>query len=131
MKQVVNYNCKPDIIQIERNPLRTCMDEIKVAQSAGIEMQAYSPLCKMDERLKNSEILSDLEKKYNKNIGQIILKWHLQTGYTPIFTTTKVFRVKEYTDIFEFDLTADEIDDITALNVNYKIYLESCICPGF
>lgn len=129
--QVLNYTCKPDIIQIERNPLRTCMDEVKVAQSVGIEMQAYSPLCKMDERLKNSEILNDLGKKYNKNVGQIILRWHLQTGYIPIFTTTKVSRVKEYTDIFDFELTIDEINDITALNVNYKIYLESCICPGF
>ena len=94
----------PQIIQIERNPLRTCAQEIEVCHEYGIEVQAYSPLCKMDERIANSTILMEIARKYKKSIGQIVLRWHLDTGVIPVFTSTKQSRIMEYTDIFSFHL---------------------------
>ncbi len=121
----------PDIIQIERNPLRTCEREIEFCKQKGIEIQAYSPLCKMDRRLADSSVIKKFSEKYNKNIGQIILRWHLDTGVSPIFTSTKDYRIREYMDLFDFALSEDDVAAISALNINYKYYLESCLCPGF
>lgn len=121
----------PDIVQIERNPLRTCEREIAFCKQKGIKIQAYSPLCKMDKRLSESTILKKIAEKYDKNIGQVILRWHIDTGVVPIFTSTKEQRILQYTELFDFGLDKDEIAEISALNINYKIYLESCYCPGF
>lgn len=121
----------PEIIQIERNPLRTCEREISFCNQHDIEIQAYSPLCKMDKRLSESPVLKAIADKYAKNIGQIILRWHIDTGVIPIFTSTKEERILEYTKLFDFSLNEEEISEISALNINYKIYLESCYCPGF
>jgi diketogulonate reductase-like aldo/keto reductase len=122
---------KPDIIQIERNPLRTCLEETDFCKNIGFELQAYSPLCKMDSRISNSDIIKNLANKYGKSIGQVVLRWHIDTGCIPIFTTTKDARVKEYTDIMDFHLLPDDILQINSLNEDYKMYLEACACPGF
>lgn len=122
---------KPDIIQIERNPLRTCLKEEELCKNYCIEMQAYSPLCKMDKRIKENKDLKEISLRNQKNVGQIILRWQLQSGYSPIFTSTKPARVKEYAEIFDFRLEQSEIEIINKLNINYKMYLESCTCPGF
>lgn len=121
----------PDIVQIERNPLRICEREIEFCKQNGIKIQAYSPLCKMDRRLVDCTAIKNISKKYNKNIGQVILRWHLDTGVSPIFTSTKEYRIREYTELFDFSLSKEDVAEISALNANYKIYLESCFCPGF
>lgn len=121
---------KPDIVQIERHPLRTCHDDIVYFQELGISIEAYSPLCRMDERLLNSNVLKRIASKYNKNIGQIILRWHIQTGVSPIFMTKKKERIAENVSILDFALSEEEVRDIESLNSNYKIFVESICCPG-
>ena len=84
----------------------------------------------MDERIKDSEVLKEIAEKYDKNVGQIVLRWQLDTGVAPIFTSRKEYRILEYADIFSFHLNKDEIKSIETLNQNYKLYLESFQCPG-
>ena len=122
---------KPDMIQIERNPLRTCSDEIDFCHSEGIVVQAYSPLCKMHSDLKYSKLLANLSDKYERDIGEIVLRWHLDTGVIPIFTSKNTSRIEQYSAIFDFKLEKDDIEQITAMNKNFKMYLESWLCPGF
>lgn len=131
LKKCLSYDFLPQVIQIERHPLRVCGDEIEFCRTHGISVQAYSPLCKMDERIRDSAVLGALSEKYGKNIGQIVLRWHLDTGVMPVFTSTKQHRIREYAGIFDFALTEEDIDAVSSLNVDYKMYLESCACPGF
>lgn len=121
----------PQIVQIERNPLRTCEEELRFCRDYHIEVQAYSPLCKMDDRIKCSKTLQDIAEQTGKNIGQVVLRWHIDTGVHPIFTSKKCSRIHEYCELDDFSLTPEQISQISVLNENYKMYLESCICPGF
>ncbi len=130
LKKYAERGDLPDIIQIERNPLRTCEKEIEFCHGHGIKVQAYSPLCKMDERLRDSEILKEVSQRNGKSIGQTVLRWHIDTGVTPVFTSKKPERVKEYTGIFGFKLSEEDIALISSLNIDYKMYLESIACPG-
>lgn len=120
----------PEIVQIERHPLFTAEETIVYCKSEGITVQAYSPLCKMHPSLQTNDFLDAISKKYKKNKGQVILKWHLQTGVIPVFTTTKISRLQEYANISDFKLTEDELNIISSFNTNYKLYLESLTCPG-
>ena len=122
---------KPEILQIERHPLNIFQKENVFCQEHDIELQDYSPLCKMHPLLKNSATLDDIAAKYGKNIGQIILRWHIDTDATPIFTTKNTKRLQEYSDIDNFVLEQSDIDKISSLNINHKLYLESLVCPGF
>lgn len=122
----------PMVNQMEYHPLRTVVELKKFMADNKIVTQAYAPLCRLVEPLKNASILKVLSSKYNKSIGQIILRWHIQQGdVMPIFKSYKVPRFKENIDIFDFELTNEEMQMIFALNIDYKYHIESCNCPGY
>lgn len=121
----------PEVLQIERHPLNTFEREVKFCKDNGITLQDYSPLCKMHPRIKNNAVVQQIAEKYGCNVGQVILKWHIDTGAIPVFTSTKPSRIVEYAKLGNFNLTDDEICKISSLNCNHKLYLESLICPGF
>lgn len=121
----------PDIVQIERNPINTLSETVEICRDRHIQVQDYSPLCKFCKDIGQSEVLKNIAIKYGKSIGQVVMRWHLDTDAIPIFTTQKCCRVQEYADIFDFFLSNDEIEEINKMNKNYKMYLESVACPGF
>ena len=121
----------PEILQIERHPLNIFDKEVLFCKENDIVLQNYSPLCKMHPKLKESTLLRALADKYQKDMGQIILKWHINTGAIPIFTSTKPQRISLYAHLDDFDLEESELFVISSLNDNYKLYLESLVCPGF
>ena len=127
---------KPEIVpmvnQIEYHPLRTVKDLTAYMREQNIKIQAYAPLCRLIPPLKENRMLNLLAKKYDKSLGQIILKWHIQQGdVMPVFKSYKPERFKENINIFDFNLSAEEISEIDALNQNYKYHLESVNCPGY
>ncbi len=122
----------PMVNQMEFHPLRTSVSLTDYMQKNNIRLQAYAPLCRLIPPLKEAAILKSLEKKYSKSIGQIILRWHIQKGFVmPIFKSYKPTRFSENTNIFDFELTAQEMQSIDALDIDYKYHLESCNCPGY
>ena len=131
LQRLNEKGCLPKFIQIERHPLRTCNAEMEYCNDNNIMVFDYSPICRMHPDLRNSDVLKSISEKYGKNIGQVILRWHVDTGAVPIFMSKKPSRVKENLDIFDFSLTEKEMEIITSLNKNYKIFLESWGCPGF
>lgn len=122
----------PMVNQVEYHPLRTVVALKEYMQSHDIKLQAYAPLCRLVDPLRQAPILMQLCEKYNKSIGQIILRWHIQQGdVMPVFKSYKPLRFKENFNIFDFELTQEEMADIFALNIDYKYHLESCNCPGY
>ena len=121
----------PMVMQIEYHPLRTVKPMIALCHKYGIQVEAYSPLCLMDKRLTESEILKSLAVKYNKTVPQIILRWDIQQGIIPVFKSTNPSRLKENINIYDFTLTSDEMNHIFAMNEDYKFHPESINCPGY
>lgn len=121
----------PKCIQIERHPLRVCQDEMNYCRMKGIKVFSYSPICRMHKDLKESVVLKQIANKYHKNIGQVVLRWHIDTNATPVFMSKNPKRVSDNLNIFDFELTESEVKKIASLNQNYKIFLESWGCPGF
>ena len=84
LKQMEAWDCMPDVIQIERHPLRICSEEVMWCHQRDVALQAYSPLCKMNERIRQSEVLASIARRYGVDIGQVVLRWHLDSGVAPI-----------------------------------------------
>lgn len=131
LKELEGIGVIPEVLQIERHPLNTFMEERQYCVRHHIDLQDYSPLCKMHPLLKDNPLLLELSRKYNRNIGLIILRWHIDTLATPIFTSKKPSRIEEYSAINDFRLAEEDISLISSLNINHKLYLESLVCPGF
>lgn len=134
LRHLVDYKDKginPEVLQIERHPLNTFNDEVQWCVNNNVELQDYSPLCKMHPVIRNNADLQRIAEKYGKDIGQIVLRWHIDTNATPIFTSKNLDRIAQYSKIEDFKLVQEEIDAIAKMNCNHKLYLESLVCPGF
>ena len=121
----------PHCVQIELHPLRTANDIVAYCRERDIAIQAYSPLCRMIPKIKESEILKEIAESHRKSIAQIILRWHIQNNTVPVFKSLKPHRLKENFDIFNFQLSEAEMTNISSLDEDYKYHLESASCPGF
>jgi diketogulonate reductase-like aldo/keto reductase len=121
----------PMVNQIELHPLNTRKELISYCQQLGIQVEAYSPLLVMNRKLMESPILISLSKKFNKSIPQIILRWDIHQAIIPIPKSGNPERLQQNINIFDFELTEDDMKQIDSLNENYKGLVESMYCPGY
>lgn len=121
----------PHCVQFEHHPLRLAEDLLGFCRTHNIAIQGYSPICRMIPKIRESEILKAIATRTGKSIAQVILRWHYQHESVPVFKTLKVARLKENFDIFNFELTDEEMVAINSMDEDYKYHLESASCPGF
>jgi len=93
----------PSVNQIELHPWQRKEDIVKYCQKNGIAVMGYSPLTK-GQRLNDPEIVQ-LGKKYGKTPGQVLIRWSVQSGFITIPKTSKVSRVSENSDVFDWSLS--------------------------
>ena len=125
------FEITPHCVQFELHPMRTANDIIEFCNKNNIAVQAYSPLCRMIAPIKNSPILHSIAERTGKSIGQVILRWHYQNGLVPCFKSLKPKRLEENFNIWDFELTAEDMEAISSMDCDYKYHLESASCPGF
>lgn len=118
----------PAVNEFERHPLLNQKELVQYCENLGIKVIAYTPIGRMHKNLQNNHVLLNLSQKYNKTIPQIILRWHNQQGIITIPHTLKVRRLEEYMDIFDFELLAEEIDDINNINENLRLRYDPDNC---
>lgn len=109
---------KPAINQIEFHPHLTQEAVFAFCKENHIQMQAWSPLKK--GRIFDEPLLVKLAEKYEKTAPQVILRWNLQQGVATIPKTTNKNRMIENAGIFDFELTNEEVEQITGLNKNER-----------
>lgn len=119
---------KPMIHQMEVHPLFTQNEERRFCNEEGIQIMAYTPIARNDDRLINSRILGNVAKKYGKTVSQVILRWHIQLGNIPVVSTKSVKHYQENNNIFDFSLSEEEMDRITSININSRLRYDSDNC---
>jgi diketogulonate reductase-like aldo/keto reductase len=110
---------KPMVNQVEYHPRLTQKEVQTFCRENGIQMEAWSPL--MQGQLLDNEVLVELASKYNKSVAQIILRWDLQNGVITIPKSTKEHRIIENSQVFDFELTQEDMHQINELNQNHRV----------
>lgn len=111
------YN-RPESNQIEVNPLHT-QEQLRVyCQNNGILVEAWRPLLHGDLHLISN--IEPIAKKYNKTTAQICIKWAISSGMRVLVKSMHASRMRENIDVFDFDLTSNEINTIDSLNKNAR-----------
>ncbi len=103
----------PHVNQIKVHPEHFDLETIEFCKQHNIIIQAYSPFA--TGRLFGNEILNDLAQKYNKTLAQIAIRWSLQHGFNPLPKSITPERIKENFDVFDFELTKEDMDKIDSL----------------
>ena len=113
---------KPAVLQVELHPYfqQNALKE-RVA-SCGTVMEAWYPLGHGDAGLLNEPLFTQLTQKYGKTNAQIILRWHIQEGTIIFPKSTNPQHIRDNFNIFNFELTGDEMAQIKALDCGKRYY---------
>jgi 2,5-diketo-D-gluconate reductase A len=104
----------PVVNQIELHPYFTQADKRGYLKEKGIHVECYSPLG--SGAVLKDETIKSIGAKYGKSIAQTIIRWHLQQGDIVIPKTTHAERMKENLDVFDFELSASDMQAIAGLD---------------
>lgn len=115
-------NIMPALVQNEIHPYYQDTEVVEYIQSLGIAVQAWYPLGGRGHQreLLNDSVLKEIAKKHNKSVAQIILRWHLQRGVIVIPGSSNRAHIIENTELYDFELSDNEMRRISELNRNEK-----------
>lgn len=102
--------------QIEVHPYFSNKENVKANEKYGIVTEAWSPLGRNLNDAKNNTDIVEIGEKYNKSAPQVIIRWLYQRDILAIVRSTNPVHQKENLDIFDFELTADEVEKIFSLD---------------
>lgn len=109
---------KPVLNQIELHPWLTQENAIAYDNAHSIVTQAWSPLAR--GKILDEPMLEAMAIKHGKSVAQIVLRWHIQRGVAVIPKSNSKERIVENMNVFDFELSAEDVDAITALNTNFR-----------
>lgn len=115
---------KPAVNLIECNAFFQREEERHYLEEQDIQMQAWSPLAAGQSGLFENTFLRNLGEKYKKSIPQIILRWLYQRGIVSLVKSVNPDRMRENIDIFDFSLTAEDMQAIASLDTGHSCFPE-------
>jgi D-xylose reductase len=149
---ICNYNCAllrdllsyatiaPAVLQIELHPYLTQERLIRFCHEAGIAVTGFSPLgaasylslgmAKPEELVSEQTAVHASAKRYGKTPAQVVLRWGVQRGTAVVTKTSRPQRLAENLGIFDFELSAEEMAAITALNRNRRFNDPGTFCEA-
>ncbi|WP_297817911.1 aldo/keto reductase [uncultured Lactobacillus sp.] len=121
--QLMN-NVKPAINQIEVNPWFQREPEVKWNQKDNIAVEAWAPFAEGKDSIFTNQVLHEIGEKYSKSNGQVILRWLIQRGIIVIPKSVHDVRQKENIDVFDFELSDDDMKKIAELDKNVSQFFD-------
>ncbi len=107
---------EPDVNQIQLSPYATRRDARSYDTEHGIVTESWSPIGGSGDDLRSDPLLVAVAERHAKTPTQVVLRWHVQQGLVAIPKSATPERIAENIDIFDFELTADEIAAIGGLD---------------
>lgn len=118
----------PMVNQFECHPLMSQNELRQYCRDNGIQVMAYTPTARMNRGIMESETIKKIALAHNKGIAQVVIRWHIQSGNIPVINTTNEKHLIENMNVFDFELTQDEMDLIDGLNVNMRLRYNPDTC---
>lgn len=113
---VPQFHTIPAVNQVECNPFCQQRELRSILDKDNVKLECYYPLGHGNTGLLNHELVTSLARKYHKNAGQILLRFETQDGLIVLPKSTHPERIQGNIDIFDFELTEDEMQAMRALD---------------
>lgn len=106
----------PTVNQIEVNPFNQQLHAVPWLKINGIQPEAWAPFAEGRNNLFTNPALTEIGKKHGKSVGQVVLRWLTQRGVIALAKSVRKERMLENIDIFDFELSDDDLNKITAMD---------------
>jgi diketogulonate reductase-like aldo/keto reductase len=124
MDLIVNSGFTPAVNQVETHPFDQQIDNQVFLQENNVQIESWGPFAEGRNDMFQNEVLVALGKKHNKSVAQVILRWLTQRGVVVIPKSVRKERMVENFDIFDFELAADDMEAIVALDTKESLFFD-------
>ena len=124
---VDNVELAPDCFQMECHPYAQRKHWQELLKSTGTVLEAWFPLGgrESNNAVLGDGILKEIADTHNKTVAQIILRWHVQEGHAVVPGSHIPVHIKEDIDIFDFELSDDEMKRIRDIDKEERVFTET------
>lgn len=109
----------PAVNQVEFHPYLYQKELLDFCHTHHIRIEAYSPLTK-GKKL-NDPKLMEMASRYHRSSAQILIRWALQHGLIVIPKSTHAERIRENADVYDFEISAEDMDVLNSFHCNYRV----------
>ncbi len=110
----------PAVNQVELHPFFVQKGALENMKAYGVVPQAWGPLAEGKHGIFTEPDLTAIGNKYGKSAAQVVLKWNAQRGVSIIPKSTHVERMEQNIDIWDFDLTDEEMEKIASKDLGHS-----------
>jgi diketogulonate reductase-like aldo/keto reductase len=114
----------PAVNQVETHPFNQQIENQKFLTENKVQIESWGPFAEGRNNLFQNELLLSLAAKYRKSLAQVVLRWLTQRGVVAIPKSVKKERIKENFDIFDFELSAGDMEVITTLDTKNSSFFD-------
>ncbi len=117
-KYISQFKVKPAVNQVEFNPYFQQKALRKLLAADDVKLEAWAPLGQGNQALLQEPVIQGLASKYQKDAGQIILRFEFQEGIIIFPKSVHLARIKSNLNIFDFELSDQQMAQLRALDTN-------------
>ena len=113
---------KPAVNQIETHPFFQRESDNEIMKNYGTQIESWGPFAEGRGDMFTNPILSEIGKKYNKSVAQVILRWLIQRNVVVIPKSVRKERMIENFNIFDFELSEDDMSKIKSMDTDKSLF---------
>ena len=114
----------PAVNQVELHVFHQKHADQDYMASKGIQIESWGAFAEGKFDVFTNPVLKEIADKYGKSTAQVMLRWQLQRGVVSLSKSANPERVRQNFDIFDFELTADDMAKIAAINTDTTVYAD-------
>lgn len=119
-----NMEVIPAVNQVETHVFNQQVEPQKIMESFGTRIMSWGPLAEGRNNFFTNETLANISAKYGKSVAQVALRWLIQRGAIIIPKSTHIERMKQNIDIFNFELTEEDMSIIAKLDTGHSLFFD-------
>ena len=120
---IMNNEVVPAVNQVETHPFNQQVKANEIMKEYGVQIESWGPFAEGKNGIFANEILSEIGKKYNKSVAQVVLRWLIQRNIIAIPKSTRKDRIEENFNVFDFELNSEDMGKISELDKKESLFL--------
>jgi 2,5-diketo-D-gluconate reductase A len=121
---IIHNEILPVVNQVETHPFHQQIETQKFLQENNVQIESWGPFAEGKNNIFHNELLASIAKKYSKSLAQVILRWLTQRGVIAIPKSVRKERMEENFNVFDFDLSANDMETIKTLDTNESLFFD-------
>ncbi|PSM44777.1 2,5-diketo-D-gluconic acid reductase [Streptomyces dioscori] len=121
---IINNEVTPAVNQVETHPFFQRADYQELMREHGVQIESWGGFAEGKNDLFSNPVLSGIGEKHGKSVAQVVLRWLTQRGVVAIPKSVRADRMAENLDVFDFDLTDEQMASIATLDTGSSLFFD-------